>query len=202
MNKSKSTTSESKTHLIQSASAGELHAMLISGVSTGVAVVACSEMDVCRNLPPDPKLPILIWQNLGGSVDDSGGLAEVLIDSNISDVVIFGHYPCEIVELGLRGDVVEDPLLSPGHDHFMGLMTATRQKMRAKYGDRFDREVMMKGTQDFVLRQAEAMFELAEFNLELADRNLRVHAWLELPEIGDVWQYDSKCHSFCTRLIA
>lgn len=199
MNKVKSATSQN--HVIESVSAGELHEMLVSGVSTGVAVVACSEMDVCAKLPKDPNLPILIWQNFGASVDDSGGLAEVLVESSISDVVIFGHYPCEIVELGLRADLAEDSTSSPGREHFMGLMRATRAKMRAKYGDRFDREVMMKATQDFILRQAEAILELKTFNPELADRTIRVHAWLDLPEINDVWQYDSKCHSFCTRLL-
>lgn len=201
MTKVKSAVTENQAHVIESVSAGELHKMLVSGVSTGVAIVACSEMDVCAKLPKEQDLPILVWQNFGASVDDSGGLLDVLVESNISDVVIFGHYPCEIVELGLRADLVEDPKLSPGHEHFMGLMRATRSKMRAKFGDRFDREVMMKATQDFIVRQAEAIFELKRYNPVLADRTIRVHAWLDLPEISDVWQYDSKCHSFCTRLL-
>lgn len=58
---------------IELISPAELARQLLSGESTEVAVVACSEMsyvDSC--FPADPSLPVFVWQNFGVCPSDSG----------------------------------------------------------------------------------------------------------------------------------
>lgn len=67
----------------------QLNRGLESGSVKVIGIVCYSEMgNVTAQFPVDPELPIFIWQNLGGCVEDSGGPTEMVAASSLSNVIV------------------------------------------------------------------------------------------------------------------
>ncbi len=96
--------SPAQLKFVEKVSPIEVNDRLLSGKTTGLAVIACSELsEVDAGFPSGRELPVYFWQNLGGCVCDSTGLEVIVIDKMISNVIVYGHYPCEVIEVGIRG---------------------------------------------------------------------------------------------------
>jgi len=197
MNKVDSILTDKQLHSIHPFSRQDLQTSLQSGNSTGVAVIACSEVDVCADLPGDPDLPIYIWQNFGACVVDSGGLEDIILQKSVSDIVLYGHCPCNIIELALRSDdagITENS----GIQHILDIAKETRSVIKKERGDRFDKETFRKASEDFVLRQAAALFKIASIRDAIEENKIRIHVWLRLPDDETLLNFDSQKRTFCS----
>lgn len=176
---------------------GYLNSGLESGSIKGVGIICCSEVgNIDAAFPPNPDLPIFVWQNLAGCVSDCGGLTDLVANRKLSNLIVYGHYNCEIIEIGLRIDLESKDHLQKGFEGVVHRTLPTRQAMNSQYGDRFDKQVMRSAVEDFVLRQTASLLKLPEVYNAVKDDQLRVHAWLLKPESDEHSCFDPSNHSF------
>jgi carbonic anhydrase len=185
------------TPFIEPVSRCELNQRLTTGIATGVAVICCSEMgNVNSVFPDDPNLPIFTWQNLGGCVNDCGGLDELIAEKQISDVIVLGHYGCEIIEVGLRSDPQADDSAKRIYKEVARRTAPTRDAMRARFGDRFDKTIFRKAVEDFVLRELASLLKLPSVYNAANNGQLRVHAWINHDDTMESASYDPTTRTF------
>lgn len=183
-------------NLVELISPAELGRQLLSRESTGAAVVACSEMsyvDSC--FPADPSLPVFVWQNFGGCLSDSGGLSEIVQGKEITNVVFYGHYPCSVIEMALRAPFNSAEASVDIRQQFARRAAETRQAIYEQFGNDFDKEIMLKATEDFVLRQMGGFLKLVTPGSERA-RKLRCHAWISHCDNADVMCFEPRHQTF------
>ncbi|MDZ4837148.1 MAG: carbonic anhydrase [Candidatus Melainabacteria bacterium] len=171
---------------VEDVSPAEMSRRLIAGISNGLVVVACSEMDgVDSKFPDDPELPFYIWQNLGACVSDSIGLETVVEDKGITDVVVFGHTHCGLIEAGLdtrnRNQFPESL-----YSQLCSRTEATRHAALERFGEKFDREVDISATKDFVIRQSACLLTMDTVLRRAESGLLRVHTWILNSENSEV----------------
>ncbi len=185
------------TRFIEPVSQSELNQRLTTGKATGVAVICCSEMgNVNSVFPDDPNLPIFTWQNLGGCVNDCGGLEDLVAEKQISDVIVLGHYGCEIIEVGLRSDPQADDSKKKIYKEVARRTAATKEAMKLRFGDRFDKLIFHKAVEDFVLRELASLLKLPSVYNAANDGQLRVHAWINHDDTMESASYDPNTRSF------
>ncbi len=189
--------SPSLLKFIENVSPEEMNERLLSGASKGVAVIACSEVsEIDAGFPSGRELPIYFWQNLGACVCDCTGLEAIVSEKGITDIIVFGHFPCEVVEIGLRSDF-ENPAFSKKlQEHFEFRTSETRRSIEERFGKKFDKDVLFKATEDFVLRQLARLLELPAI-LDAAENNgLKAHAWIMQPEVAKITSLDPEKRLF------
>lgn len=163
----------------------------------GIGIICCSEMgNITSAFPAGQDLPIFVWQNLGGCVDDSGGLLDYISAKKLSNLIIFGHYGCEVMEVGLRIDLAPKEERQNVYQEVIRRTLPTRQAMTAQFGDRFDKQVMRLAMEDFVLREVASLLKLPAVYNAAKNDHLRVHAWLWKPDTGEHSCFDPSNHSF------
>ncbi|MCC7526943.1 MAG: hypothetical protein IT342_00390 [Candidatus Melainabacteria bacterium] len=185
------------TRFIEPVSQNELNQRLTMGKATGVAVICCAEMCYVNSLfPADPKLPIFTWQNLGGCVNDSGGLEDLIAEKKISDVIVLGHYGCEIIEVGLRSDPRSEAPAEKIYQEVARRTSPTKEAMKERFGDKFDKHIFNRAVEDFVLRELASLLKLpAVYNAAEGGR-LRAHAWINRDDTMENACYDPKTRTF------
>lgn len=176
----------------------ELEKRLLAGTSTGVAIIACSEMnDVFAEMPRISGLPVFVWQNVGATANEADGLGQLVASGKISNLVIYGHYPCDLIHLGLGGqhqfELEPDELVV---DHFLHETKRTREMVQERYGIGADEFVLRKATEDFLLRQVESLLEIPEVLDAAIEQGLRIHAWISLPETHECYTFDPATQKF------
>ncbi len=188
---------ETLTRYIEPISQFEMSKRLTTGTAKGVAVICCSEM-VCVNsvFPKDPGLPIYTWQNLGGCINDCGGLEELIARKEITDVIVFGHYGCEIIEVGLRSDPQAYPPGKKIYQEVVRRTGSTREAMKERFGDKFDKHIFHKAVEDFVLRQLASLLKLPTVSSAASEGQLRVHAWINCEDTMENANYDPNTQTF------
>lgn len=167
---------------------------LSSANTTGVAFITCSELGTrIPGIPLHPELPVYVWQNLGACIDD----AFVLGPGNISDVIVYGHYPCSLIDIGVKGD---GPLVA---DRFGGLLSTlssltkvVREEIQSRFGDRRDEEVLRKATELHILRQLELAMEHPEVLSAVNDNRIRFSAWMQVPGYVRPLTFDGRTQQF------
>lgn len=185
------------TRFIEPVSRCELNQRLKAGKATGVVVICCSELSNVNSLfPADPNLPIFTWQNLGGCVSDSSGLEELIAEKQITDVVILGHYGCEIIEVGLRCDAKEEVGAKKIYQEVARRIAPTRGAMKERFGDRFDKHIFQKAVEDFVLRELASLLKIPSVYNAANEGQLRVHAWINRDDTMESATYDPKTRTF------
>jgi|AGTN01.1.fsa_nt_gi Carbonic anhydrase len=184
--------------LISAVSKEELEERLLAGTSTGVAIIACSEMDdVFAEMPRISGLPVFVWQNVGATVHEADGLGHLVASGKVSNLVIYGHYPCDLIHLGVGGqhqfEFEPDELVV---DHFLYETKRTREMVKERYGDGADQFVIRKATEDFLLRQVESLLEIPEVLDAAIEQGLRIHAWMNLSESHECYTFDPATKKF------
>lgn len=191
---------ETSTRYLEPVSRSEINKRLTTGKSTGIAVICCSEMcSVNSAFPADPTLPIFTWQNLGGCVNDCGGLEDMIAANQISDIIVFGHYGCEFIEIGLRSDSEANKQSKKIYQEVMRRTRRTRDAMKERYGDKFDKHVFQRAVEDFILRETAGLLSKPVIVKAATERNLRVHAWICHDDTMENATYDPETQTFWIR---
>lgn len=181
--------SENTLNLCHRASCDDLVANLCSGRTTGVAFITCSELG-CRisGIPQHPELPVYVWQNLGGCVDET----LLLGSESVSDIIVYGHYPCSLVELCIKPNDRIDCDLS----YLSSRMQVVSEKVQSRFGDKRDDSVMRAATEMHVLRQLQLASEQPEVAKALKDKQIRLGAWMLFPESKRPVSFDARRRMF------
>lgn len=188
---------ETLTGYIEPVSQCEINKRLTTGTCKGVAVICCSEMGSVNSTFPDhPDLPIYTWQNLGGCVKDCGGLEELIARNEITDVIVFGHYGCEIIEVGLRSDPSGDHATKRIYEEVVRRTYSTRTAMKERFGDKFDKHIFHIAVEDFVLRELAILLNLPVVSKAASEGLLRAHAWVNCDDTVESACYDPKTQTF------
>lgn len=178
---------------VEKVSPAEINRLLIDGKTTGVAVIGCSEIpEIDAGFPSGKEFPLYLWQNFGGCVCDCSGLDYLITEKAIENVIVVGHYPCEIVEVGIRENF-EDSMFS--HNlikHFRKRTRETQKAAHERFGTQFDKEILLKATEDFTLRQVALFLETPNIKSSIQQRKLKVHAWIYNEETSAVTSFDSQ----------
>ncbi len=170
---------------------------LSSAKITGVAFITCSELGTrIPGIPIHPELPVFVWQNLGACVDEAFALAP----ANISDVIVYGHYPCSLIDIGVNGT---GPLLADRFEKktelFSSLALQTRvvrEEIQSRFGDRRDEAVLRKATELHILRQLELAMEQKEVLCAISENRVRFSAWMQVPGSMRPLCFDSGVQKF------
>lgn len=188
---------ETSLRLIEATSRSQINKRLTGGTSTGVAVICCSEMcNINSVFPADPKLPIFTWQNLGGCVDDCGGLEDLVASQQISDIIVYGHYGCEIIEVGLRSDPSANGPSTNIYKEVIRRVSGTRNAIKERFGDKFDKHVFQRAVEDFVLRELSELLKLPKISKAAQEGTLKFHAWINHDDTMENATYDPQTESF------
>ncbi len=168
---------------------------LSSGKCRGVAYITCSELGVrIPGIPTHPELPIYVWQNLGACLDEGFSLNL----GDITDIIVYGHYPCSLVDIGVKGDA---PLLAEkvgGLLHSLSSLTsAVRQEIQSRFGDRRDEAVLRTATELHIMRQLELASQLPEVLKAIDENRIRFGAWMQVPGSLKPLAYDRCRQQFC-----
>lgn len=188
---------ETSTGYIEPISRSEMNKRLTSGRSTGIAVICCSEMSSVESaFPADPTLPVFTWQNLGGCVDECGGLEEMIAGKKISDVIVFGHYRCQFIEIGLRSDSETNRHPEKIYQEIIRRTCCTKEAMKDRYGDKFDKHIFQRAIEDYVLRELASLLKLPVIYNAANDGKLRAHAWISHDDTMENATYDPHTQTF------
>lgn len=189
--------SSAQLKFVQKVSPKEVSDDLLSGKTTGLAVIACSELgEVDAGFPEGREFPVYFWQNLGGCVCDSTGLEVIVKDKNISNVIVYGHYPCEIIEVAIREDFEDCCYSERLQEHFKSRTQATKQAVKERFGDKFDNEILQKATEDYVLRQLACLLAVPTVEQAAKNNQLQVHAWILRSDINQITAFDPESQKF------
>lgn len=184
---------------ISAISKENLEDRLLAGTAKGVAIIACSEMDdVFAEMPRISGLPVFIWQNVGATVHEADGLGQLVASGQISNLVIYGHYPCDLIHLGVGGgshqfELEADEMVI---GHFLYETKKTREMVKERYGNEADEFVLRKATEDFLLRQIGMLLEVPEVLDAALEQGLRIHAWMKLPATDECYTFDPASQTF------
>ncbi len=145
--------------------------------------------------PSDPKLPFYMWQNLGGCIIDSLGLDVVVVEKDINDIVVFGHTNCGIITTGLCG-TNSDCFSEEVYRQLCERTEKTRVATKDRFGEKFDGEVQIKATRDFVLRQIASLLSLDLIRKRAEDGLLRIHSWILNSETSEIESFNPSTREF------
>lgn len=168
---------------------------LSSGKCRGVAYITCSELGVrIPGIPTHPELPVYVWQNLGACLDEGFSLTP----DDITDIIVYGHYPCSLIDLGVKGDA---PLLTEkvgGLLHSLSSLTgAVRKEIQSRFGDRRDEAVLRTATELHIMRQLELAVQHPEVLKAIEENRVRFGAWMQVPGLLKPLAFSRHSQRFC-----
>ncbi len=176
--------------LVEKASSRELEERLSGGRASGIAFIACSEMGAgAPGIPTDPGLPIYVWQNLGGCIDDELALEDLVRANQISDLVIYGHYPCALLSMALS-DQKAPEYSSVSSRYLAGATAELRQYINDECCAKQNGNAMKKVAEHHVLRQLIKAMHLLPIAKARSGNDLRLHGWIWNSESSQVHFFD------------
>jgi carbonic anhydrase len=163
---------------IERMSSRELVDRLRDGRSTGAAFFTCSEMggDV-PYVPHQPAESIFVWQNLGNCLADDAVLAHLVRSEKISNIIIYGHYPCALIDLTFDLDPAAARMSDETLAWLNQQVSGVKRSIAKQFGLSRDVHVMRKASEEHVLWQLAKVSSLLR-DCTASKQEVSLHGWL------------------------
>lgn len=172
----------------------ELHERLVSKASTGVVFLTCSELSQLSPFPYEQSKSVSVWQNLGGCLEDPEGFADSILANETSNIVVYGHYPCALLELALNWAPVGLNMSKQALEEAASRASELRTSIEKKFGNEKNAEVMRKASEEHVIFQLSKVAALLPGLEKKSGRAIKIHAWLSID--GEVKCLDPQQRQF------
>lgn len=154
----------------------ELSDGLLSGTISAAIIFACSDMGL--QLPyvcSSSAARVFVFQKFGHRFSDGEG-AEFILRANVSDVIVYGHSSCDLVNFLIRCE--HNPQEKELISKYLGYEHAVQMRNYADTLAPDDREQWLKIGRRNVLNDLKAMLVHPVICDQASKGRLRLHGWL------------------------
>ncbi len=186
---------KSALQFLEPVTPADLEKLLRNGQSKGAAYIACSEMGWSLPcVPEDEHLKILIFQNIGCCLESSHGIEDLAEAEMISDIVVYGHFPCEFIKTQIdnASHFLDNPEDATAR-HFSERSTNRLKLFIQDNRKKVEYDALFRGaTEQHLLDQIRKIstYQITE------QRQPRLHAWLWLDDSKELLCFNGKTASF------